>query len=171
MASDLSSACPPEQQASTFAVPPSGVASRSGYRSGSASRRAGSRRPERVQRLSDGATKAVAEPVDSDGSSPELGEPPEHSVKLPGAEHALRQCDRRLVEELQREYDELFNSIDAKIQSRVTKLRNRLEESRKHDLPPSYPPSEEALASTAGRSSGSLESVDTEAACDNVASQ
>eukprot|EP00930_Biecheleria_cincta_P016016 TRINITY_DN13162_c0_g1_i1.p1 TRINITY_DN13162_c0_g1~~TRINITY_DN13162_c0_g1_i1.p1 ORF type:complete len:197 (+),score=27.86 TRINITY_DN13162_c0_g1_i1:90-680(+) len=55
---------------------------------------------------------------------------------------------RHTLETLQREYSEALKSIDARLNERLARLNAQLENSRKHELPPSYPPSDASRPET-----------------------
>ncbi|CAE8597299.1 unnamed protein product [Polarella glacialis] len=69
---------------------------------------------------------------------------------------------RQALVDLQHEYSEALQSIDARLGERMARLRAELESSRKYDLPPSYPPSD---ASSIARSPSEPEVVETDPEC------
>ncbi|CAJ1371294.1 unnamed protein product [Effrenium voratum] len=57
-----------------------------------------------------------------------------------GAEASQRWLEE--MDNLQRDYNEVLRSIDARFSQRMNTLRGQLESSMSHELPPSYPPSD-----------------------------
>lgn len=146
--SSASASPPPPHGVCTFSVPPRPASSESSStrRAAAAAAAAAAADPDEPLANSQPVRRVLLERTNAWGEDSE--EPDVSQVCPPPGGAVPSKKWRQTLANLQREYSEALKSIDARLNERLAWLNAQLESSRKHELPPSYPPSDVSRVET-----------------------